>query len=989
MNVPVPAPEFLILALDDKVANLVELERALSGLPVRLMRATSREAALSLASSHHFGLAILDVQMPGTIAWELAGSLQGATATDEVPIIFVSAAFGGDSHLLHGYHEGAIDYLVRPFDPAILISKVRVFLLLPWQRNELERSEQRYRSLFRGMHNGLSLHHAEAVGAPSLAIAEVNPAFERLTGLSGHDLDGKSPQAAFGLSEAAAQQFHACAASGGDLRDFVLEGLPGKYFSLRFFAPDSSLVACVWEDVSELVRLEHERNRAQRRMSSWFDQSPIPIAIVDREGTFLAASRMISETLRAPAVGRTYSQLLPASSVPLFHERLEQVAQTNETLRVQEVSTTAHGAGVFETCIFPVAQETDEEPLYGIVSVDITELVEAEIALKQNEQRLAAVLMDQQEMVCRFLPDTTLTYVNEAFCANYQRSEASLLGTPLFEFVGIEASATLRKNLEALRSGSVNIASQHRIVAPDGTIVWQEWLDHAIFDVAGHLLEVQSTGRDITEQKLGEEKILEINRQLEASVLVTKELAVQAEEANRAKSIFLANMSHEIRTPLNSILGFAQILKRDASLTAKQTEHLETINRSGEHLLQLINDILDMAKIEAGKARLESVEFDLAFLFTYLQNLFGLRLGEKGLSLRVSVSAELPPFAQGDLGKVRQILVNLLSNAVKFTERGGVTVEASTKPRDGGTFLLTVDVEDTGPGISEDDQEGIFGEFTQAVMGRRIGGTGLGLAISRRYAQLMGGELSVVSQVGVGSRFRLEVPLLKGDLGPDDGAEAKEVVGLAPGTPLVKLLLVDDKPENLSLLYELLTPLGFALKGAENGATGLELAAAWRPDGILLDMRMPVMDGYEMARRVRAEAWGKDIFILALSASAFEDEAAATAQAGADAYLSKPFRTPDLLSRIAEGLGVHYSYGSSARGFEEEENALPTALAGRILKATDEGDIAQLQNCEDKLRSTGHPGSDRLRRLLESFDYEGIRTWLESSVRQPSKGGTS
>ena len=334
-----------------------------------------------------------------------------------------------------------------------------------------------------------------------------------------------------------------------------------------------------------------------------------------------------------------------------------------------------------------------------------------------------------------------------------------------------------------------------------------------------------------------------------------------AEAANRAKSVFLANMSHELRTPLNAILGFSALLQRDAGIVGHDREHLDIINRSGEHLLGLINDILDMAKIEAGRVELQIAPFDLYVLVRDLVGMMGQRAIEKGLELRLEQSSRVARYLRGDEIRLRQALVNLLGNAIKFTEQGAVTLRLEALPDPAGGPRLRIEVEDTGPGIAAEDLERVFDPFVQAGQTSAQKGTGLGLAITRQFVELMGGRIGVTSDLGRGSRFWIELPVEPVSASEVAGqqSEGGEVLGLAPGQPDWRILIVEDQPENSLLLGRLLEDAGFRVQIAENGVRGIERFRDWRPHFIWMDQRMPVMGGQAATRRIRALPGGQEV----------------------------------------------------------------------------------------------------------------------------------
>lgn len=392
---------------------------------------------------------------------------------------------------------------------------------------------------------------------------------------------------------------------------------------------------------------------------------------------------------------------------------------------------------------------------------------------------------------------------------------------------------------------------------------------------------------------------------------------LQSEAANQSKSVFLANMSHELRTPLNIILGYTQLLIRDDSLTAKQYDQLNTINRSGEHLLTLINDVLEMSKIEAGRVTLNAIDFDLHGLLDWLLQMFQIKTQSKGLQLIVERADNLPQYIHTDETKLRQVLVNLLSNAVKFTQEGGIALrvklmEACELPR------LLFEVEDTGPGMSAGDLKRLFKPFVQTESGYRSQeGTGLGLAISQKFVNLMGGEIAVNSTVGYGSLFRFTIAVPTGEKVATSifGSAGRKVVGLEDGQPIYRILVVDDKPENRSLLVELLVPIGFKVQEAENGEKAIALWKSWNPHLIWMDIRMPGMSGYEVAQQITtncAAANREAPIIIALTGSVFEEERKIALEMGCNDFMRKPFRSEELLAKMTEHLGVRYIWKDDA-----------------------------------------------------------------------------
>ncbi|MEI6309984.1 MAG: histidine kinase N-terminal 7TM domain-containing protein, partial [bacterium] len=465
-----------------------------------------------------------------------------------------------------------------------------------------------------------------------------------------------------------------------------------------------------------------------------------------------------------------------------------------------------------------------------------------------------------------------------------------------------------------------------------------------------------------------------------------------AETANMAKSAFLANMSHEIRTPLNAILGFSQLLLRDPQLTSSQKERLETINRSGGHLLALINNVLEMSKIEAGRTRLNPSAFDLPALARDLEVMFRLRTEAKRLQFLVEVAPDLPQAVVADENKLREIFINLLGNAVKFTDRGGIAWRLKTKGDLGEIFRFEVEVEDSGPGIAEEDLARLFQPFEQTEAGARTeGGTGLGLAISRQFARLMGGNLTVTSELGRGSCFHLVLPVMRADEGLLRRAHPlRKVIGLEPGQGPILVLVADDKAENRALLVQMLEAAGFQTQEARDGREALAQIDTWTPRLVLMDMRMPVMDGYQAIRRVRENEKGHSshLQIIAVTASAFEDDRQQVLAAGADGYLRKPFQQEELFEAIGNCLGIRFLFEEGSLDNEDENppvaglqpqslSALPASLRAQMREAILS---ARAERLRDSIEEAAHllPGvADGLRRLAASYQYDSLLTLLE------------
>ncbi len=567
----------------------------------------------------------------------------------------------------------------------------------------------------------------------------------------------------------------------------------------------------------------------------------------------------------------------------------------------------------------------------------------------------------------------------------------------------IQIHANYPKTLKILLTGqastdavgnAVNFANLYRYVAKP----WDEIdLCLTVKEALRRYFQEQELAQKNQELQKSNQELEQFNLSLEHKIqerTAELEIAKQtAEAANRAKSTFLANMSHELRTPLNAIIGFSQLISRSPILPTELQDNINIINTSGEYLLTLINNVLDLSKIEADKITLNSNSFNLHRLLDDVENLLHLKAENKGLKFNFYCNKNAPIYVETDEIKLRQVLINLLNNAIKFTSEGSVTLRVSSILEQGNhSARIQFEIEDTGAGIAADELDSLFEAFTQTKTGREAQeGTGLGLIISRKFVQLMGGEITVKSEINKGTVFTFDIKANIVDAAKVETQQPKRhVIALEPNQPAYKILVVDDNSIGRQLLIQLLKPLGFELQEASNGQEAVEIWHKWQPHLIWMDMRMPVMDGVEAAKEIKSTIQGDSTVIIALTASALEEDKAIILSSGCDDFMRKPFQQSEIFEMLKLYLGVRYIYDEheiktnlmstkTPKLTAQDLVGLPNNWLTDVHQATLEGDITLLQSLIEQIRPQDESIATALANLASQYDFEQLLTLTEIS----------
>ncbi|MBD2106298.1 PAS domain S-box protein [Nodosilinea sp. FACHB-13] len=776
--------------------------------------------------------------------------------------------------------------------------------------------------------------------------------------------------------------------------DGELRWISDRSFPVLNEAGEVYRVVGVATDITERRQAEQALRENEELFRGIFEQSAMGIIEADLNERIVRVNQIFCDLVgytTANLLTMTYARLTHPDDVELDRTHVKQLLKGDlSSFMIEKRYVRSDGSTVWVALAVSLVRNAQGQPQYllGVVN-DISDRKQAELALQESRNMLKLVLDTIPQRV--FWKDRQHRFLgcNPAFASDYGLTPDRVIGKTEDELPSARYAAKYQADDgQVMATRQPKLGYEERASTVGNKDLWTLTSKVPLTNADNVVIGVLGCYEDITARKQVEASLLQLNQELEQRVRErTWELqqAVQVSEAaNQAKSTFLATMSHELRTPLNAILGFAQLMARDATLSGDHGQALSIINRSGEHLLMLINDILEMAKIEAGQVSLNAVRFDLHTLLKALGDMLYLRAQDKGLGLVLDCHPTLPRYLVADEPKLRQVLINLLGNAIKFTPVGQVTLRVTpahplpSSPPLGALLGVTFAVIDTGIGITAANRDRLFEPFVQVGQGA---GTGLGLSISRQFVQMLGGDLTVESQPGQGSTFAFTLTMQVADsVDGETLSPTTPVAGLAAGQPSYRILVVDDESTHRHLLGELLRAVGFEVREADNGQTALDLWQQWRPQLIWLDMRMPILSGPETARALRSQelrAGAAPTKIIALTANAFEDDRARALASGCDDFVRKPFQFDHLLAKLAEHLGVKYTY-SPVFATEGNATVLSAEAAIALLRSLPQPLLAQLQQATVQL------DGDRLTQLLAQIPIEqkALIDWLSWQINE-------
>lgn len=721
-------------------------------------------------------------------------------------------------------------------------------------------------------------------------------------------------------------------------------------------------------DITDIKQKENEI----RKLTIAIEQSPFAVVITDLDGYIQYVSpafEVITGYKSEEVIGQHTRILSSGTTSKEVYKSLWKAILSGQVWSGEWINKKKNGELFHEAIsITPIKNEMDEISYFLAIKENITQRKNVEEALIKSEQQFRLLFSESPVSILIHDKDT-----GEIIDSNPETLRMLGLSQQheIVDFIEkYDTENFFHQYLDIVKKVAYKGSSQYegQFKKRNGELLWVS-VNFSILELWNQT-RVLAIAMDVTKQKQAEQD--KLARQI-------------AEESSRVKSVFFSNMSHEIRTPLNAINGFAQILRRDATLSEKQADYVKTILRSGEHLMGLINDILDISKIEAGRLTISEYDFSFQDLINDLKMMFAISAKEKNLYFEFDVHDNLPTHIISDESKLRQIFINLIGNALKFTQHGGITVRIRVGQEIKDFIPLFVEIIDTGRGIAESDIPFLFDPFWQSETGQIVGGTGLGLPICKNIIDLMGGEINVDSKLGVGTTIKFKL-LIK----PSETTQARKylqktkIISLSPNIGPFRILIADDREDNRVVLRELLRPLGFEVVEVENGQEAVDSLVSWKPHAILMDMRMSVMDGYEAIQNIRSMKEGESVYIIGITASVFSEDLDKIKEAGADEVMNKPFNANELFNYLAKVEGVSYLYEhetpietNELDSLQNELIKLPQDIIQEMKEALASGNMVLLRQHASSIEEINKTLAKEIISMSRNYDYEGLHTLFQ------------
>ncbi len=991
----------IILVVDDDPTSLGVIVEQLQDWGVQVAISRNGESGLKRADYLRPDLILLDVQMPGLDGFETCHRLKANDHTKEIPVIFLTAQTETVAKV-KGFEAGGVDYITKPFQKQEVLARVNTHLTIHKLQQQLkEQNTNLQQEIIERKHAEESLQKLSRVVEQTAdivvitnkegLISYVNPAFEQATGYSKTEAIGYLPNIL--KSGQHDNRFYThmweIILAGQVYRAVVINKCKDGelYYEEKTITPlrndqgNITHFVSTGKDITERKQTEEALQTSEEKYRNLVENALVGVASTNIKGDALYANDTILrlleyESLAEVQTGGVWMRYKNQQNRKALLEKIQKFGRVDSF----EVELLTKSGNVRN---FLLNGYLNENVLHTTL-VDITKRKQAEEALKESEERFRILFEQAADSVVLVDAETqALVDFNDLAHQN--------LGFTREEFQSLKL-----QNLEVVESPE-EIMGHVEEVKRDGGDIFETQLKAKTGEIQDFLMKIRAVSvggkdymlgiwHDITERKWAEEEL--------------RQAKEEAERANRAKSAFLASMSHDLRTPLNGVLGYAQVLQNYTTLDQEQQKYVAIIERSGHHLLALIGDILDIAKIEAGKMALLPVDLDLITFLTDIDQIIRIRAEQKGVEFYPEFAPKLPAVIHADEKRLQQILINLLGNAVKFTGEGRVTFKVeevggqqyaaeakeTTRPA-----LLRFTIADTGSGIPAEELATIFQPFQQVIDQKyRQEGAGLGLAISQHLAELMGSIIQVKSVPGQGSTFWFEIEVPVSTAVVNLRAESKKVMAGYQGARQT-IMVIDDIDLNRAVLRTPLLALGFKVTEAADGLTGLDRVRDLHPDLILTDIRMPGLDGYELIRRLRQSDRLKTVPIIGISASAYKEDRQRCLEAGGDAFLPKPVDIGQLLELMGSYLELTWLYQESKAVAELKPTLAPinivplpdrevAILQGLVIFGDIDGILEQLNKIE-QMDERFQPFVTKVRRLTENYELEVIETLLQEIVQ--------